>query len=90
MVREAKRKSPEYKRNSTAELAKYLTAFPSVNLFGEVKKIVGDGLVDLTDEDDSDLQMKPMYSDFSSVLMVAAFLPGVIYIRSHPPVSNQA
>ena len=60
MIREAKRKDLEYKRFATAELAKYLTAFSSVNLFEEVKEIVEDGIADLNDDEDGDLQMKPM------------------------------
>jgi len=61
MIREAKRKDLEYKRFATAELAKYLTAFSSINLFEEVKEIVEDGIADLNDDEDADLQMKPMY-----------------------------
>lgn len=61
LIREAKRKDMEYKRFATAELEKYLTSFSSINLFDEVKDIVEDGLAELNDEDDSDLQMKPMY-----------------------------
>jgi hypothetical protein len=61
LIREAKRKDLEYKRFATAELEKYLTSFSSINLFDEVKDIVEDGLAELNDEDDSDLQMKPMY-----------------------------
>jgi len=61
MIREAKRKDLEYKRFATAELAKYLTAFSSITLFEEVKEIVEDGIVDLNDDEDADLQMKPMY-----------------------------
>jgi len=61
MIREAKRKDLEYKRFATAELAKYLTAFSSMNLFEEVKEIVEDGIADLNDDEDADLQMKPMY-----------------------------
>jgi hypothetical protein len=60
MIREAKRKDLEYKRFATAELAKYLTAFSSMNLFEEVKEIVEDGIADLNDDEDADLQMKPM------------------------------
>jgi len=61
MIREAKRKDLEYKRFATAEVAKYLTAFSSINLFEEVKEIVEDGIADLNDDEDADLQMKPMY-----------------------------
>ena len=61
MIREAKRKDLEYKRFATAELAKYLTAFSSINLFEEVKEIVEDGIADLNEDEDADLQMKPMY-----------------------------
>jgi len=61
MIREAKRKDLEYKRFATAELAKYLTAFSTINLFDEVKDIVEDGIAELNeDSDDNDLQMKPM------------------------------
>ena len=61
MIREAKRKDLEYKRFATAELAKYLTAFSTINLFEDVKEIVEDGIADLNGDDDDDLQMKPMY-----------------------------
>jgi hypothetical protein len=61
MIREAKRKDLEYKRFATAELDKYLTNFSSINLFEEVKDIVEDGLAEINDDDESDLQMKPMY-----------------------------
>jgi hypothetical protein len=64
MIREAKRKDLEYKRHATAELAKYLTAFPIINIFDEVKQIVEDGISDLNDDDDGDLQMKPVYLTF--------------------------
>ena len=64
MIREAKRRDLEYKRHATAELAKYLTAFPTINIFDEVKQIVGDGISELNDDDDGDLQMKPMYLTF--------------------------
>jgi hypothetical protein len=50
----------EYKRYSTLELSKYLSAFSSLNLFEEVKQIIEDGLEELDDEEDDDLQMKPM------------------------------
>jgi hypothetical protein len=61
MIREAKRTDLEYKRFATAELAKYLSAFPAVNLFDKVKEIVEDGLAELNEDDDGDLLMKPMY-----------------------------
>jgi hypothetical protein len=61
MVRETKRTDLEYKRFATAEFAKYLSAFPSINLFGQVKEIVAEGLIELNDDEDNDLQMKPMY-----------------------------
>jgi hypothetical protein len=64
MIREAKRKDLEYKRHATAELAKYLTAFPTINIFEDVKQIVEDGISELNDDDDVDLQMKPMYPTF--------------------------
>jgi hypothetical protein len=71
MVREAKRKDFEYKRYATAEMAKYLSAFPSINLFDPITEIVEEGLSDLDDEDDGDLQMKPMYSHFLTLLTIA-------------------
>jgi hypothetical protein len=43
-------------------MAKYLSAFPAINMFDPVTEIVEEGLSDLDDEDDGDLQMKPMYS----------------------------
>jgi hypothetical protein len=61
MIREAKRKDLEYKRFATAELEKYLSSFSSINLFEEVKDIVEDGLAEINDDDDSDLELKPMY-----------------------------
>jgi hypothetical protein len=64
MIREAKRKDLDYKRHATAELAKYLIAFPTMNIFDEVKQIVEDGISELNDDDDGDLQMKPMYLTF--------------------------
>jgi hypothetical protein len=64
MIREAKRKDFEYKRHSTAELTKYLTAFPTINLFDQVKEIIEDGIAELNDEDDGDLQIKPVYVTF--------------------------
>lgn len=42
-------------------MAKYLSAFPSANLFTPVTEIIDEGISELDDEDDSDLQMKPMY-----------------------------
>ena len=60
VIREAKRKDLEYKRYATAEMAKYLSAFSSLNLFEHVKEIVEDGLEELNEEEDDDLQMKPM------------------------------
>jgi hypothetical protein len=41
-------------------MVKYLSAFSSLNLFENVKEIVEDGLEELNDEEDDDLQMKPM------------------------------
>jgi len=67
MIREAKRKDLEYKRNSIVELAKYLTAFPTINIFDQVREIVGDGISELNEEDDGDLQMKPMYLHFKAI-----------------------
>jgi hypothetical protein len=61
MIREAKRKDLEYKRFATTELAKFVSAFPEINLFEQVKDIVEEGLEELNDDDDNDLQMKPMY-----------------------------
>ena len=61
LMRESKRKDLEYKRYATAEFAKYLSTFESVNLFNEVKEIVEDGFEELNEEDENDLQMKPMY-----------------------------
>jgi hypothetical protein len=61
LIREAKRKDLEYKRFATAELEKYLSSFSSINLFEEVKDIVEDGLAEINDDDDSDLELKPMY-----------------------------
>ena len=60
MIRESKRKDLEYKRHATAEFVKFLEVFSSVNLFDIVKEIVMDGLNELN-EDDEDLQMKPVY-----------------------------
>lgn len=60
MIREAKRKDLEYKRHSTLELSKYLSDFSSLNLFRQVKEIIEDGLTELNEEDEDDLQMKPM------------------------------
>src|SRR5436305_2927472 len=77
MIREAKRKDLEYKRSATAEFAKYLNAFPNVNLFEEVKEIVQEGLEELNEDEDNDLQMKPMYvitlnlSNYSRLLLRA-------------------
>ena len=62
VIREAKRKDLEYKRYATAELVKYLKAFPSVNLIDSVKEIIEDGLEELNEEDESDLQLKPVYA----------------------------
>ena len=73
MIREAKRKDPEYKRFAIADLAKYLSTFPSINLFDHVKEIVEDGLAELNDEDDSDLQMKPMYAEVIDILIIVDF-----------------
>jgi hypothetical protein len=67
MIREAKRKDLEYKRHSTVELAKYLTIFPTINIFDQVKEIVEDGISELNDDDDGDLQMKPMYLHFKTL-----------------------
>ena len=88
MVREAKRKDLEYKRFATADLAKYLSTFPSVNLFGQVKEIVEDGLAELNDEEDNDLQMKPMYVNFVAVLTIADSFYGQICIHFHQLHSN--
>jgi hypothetical protein len=66
MVREAKRKDLEYKRHATAELGKYLTAFPTIDTFDEVKQIVQEGISELNEDDDGDLQLKPMYLHFKS------------------------
>lgn len=66
MIREAKRKDIEYKRHSTVELAKYLTAFSTINIFDQIKEIVEDGISELNDDDDGDLQMKPMYFHFKN------------------------
>jgi hypothetical protein len=41
-------------------MAKYLSAFSTLNLFEHVKEIVDDGLEELNEEEDDDLQMKPM------------------------------
>lgn len=68
MIREAKRKDLEYKRFATADLAKYLSTFPSVNLFEQVKEIIEDGLAELNDDEENDLQMKPMYVNFVIIL----------------------
>jgi hypothetical protein len=65
MVREAKRKDLHYKRHATAEMAKYVAAFPSINLFDPVVEIIEEGLSELDEEDDTDLQTKPMYHTFS-------------------------
>jgi hypothetical protein len=73
MIREARRKDIEYKRFATAELAKFVSAFSSINLFEPVKEIVEDGLSELNDEDDSDLQMKPMYMIFDYNLTIVVF-----------------
>lgn len=61
MIREAKRTDLEYKRSATAELAKFLSSFPSINLFEQVKEIAEGGLSDLNHDEDNDLQMKPVY-----------------------------
>ena len=55
----------EYKRLAVAELARYLSAFPNVDLIDAVKEIVEEGLAVLN-EDDDDLQMKPMYVIYES------------------------
>ena len=68
MIREAKRKDVEYKRYATAELAKYLTAFSTINIFDQVKEIVEEGISELNEDDDGDLQMKPMYLHFCNSL----------------------
>jgi hypothetical protein len=60
LIREAKRKDLEYKRHATTEFGTYLSAFSSLNLFPEVKDIVEESLDELDDEEDNDLQMKPM------------------------------
>lgn len=73
MIREAKRTDLEYKRFATAELTNYLSAFPSIQLFEEVKEIVEVGLTDLNDDEDNDLQMKPMSMIFIHFLMVVVF-----------------
>ena len=73
MVREAKRKDLEYKRHATVELAKFLTAFASVNLIEPVKEVVEDGIEELNEEDESDLQMKPVYTSIASMLIVGDF-----------------
>jgi hypothetical protein len=70
MIREAKRTDLEYKRFAIAELTNYVSAFPSLNLFEQVKEIVEDGLAELNDEEDNDLQMKPMYLTFVYFLMI--------------------
>jgi hypothetical protein len=54
-------------------MAKYLSAFPSINLFDPVTEIVEEGLSDLDDEDDDDLQMKPMYFHFLVLLTTAGY-----------------
>jgi hypothetical protein len=61
MIREAKRKDLEYKRHATAAFGRFLGSFTSINLFDEVKEIVQDGLEELKEEDENDLQMKPVY-----------------------------
>jgi hypothetical protein len=61
MIREAKRKDLDYKRSAIAELEKYLLTFPSIHLFEQVKEVIENDLTDLSEEDDTDLQMKPMF-----------------------------
>jgi len=60
MIREAKRKDLEYKRHATMEFGTYLSAFSSMNLFQQVQEIVEESLEELDDDEDNDLQMKPM------------------------------
>ena len=42
-------------------MAKYLSAFPSTNQFDPVIEIIEEAISELDHEDDSDLQLKPMY-----------------------------
>jgi hypothetical protein len=67
MVREAKRKDLEYKRHATGEFAKFLIVFDLLNLFESVQDTIEEGLDELTEEDDGDLQMKPMYSPLCQI-----------------------
>ena len=83
MIREAKRKDLEYKRFAIADLAKYLSTFTSVNLFAQVKEIVEDGLAELNDDEDNDLQMKPMYVKFVATLTIVDSFYGQICIHFH-------
>ena len=89
MVREAKRTDLEYKRYATAELTKYLSAFPSINLFEQVKEIVEEGLIELNDDDDNDLQMKPMYMISISFLTIVDFSLEQTCTLLHQLHSNQ-
>ena len=94
MIREAKRRDLEYKRFATADLAKYLSTFTSVNLFGQVKEIVQDGLAELNDDEEDDLQMKPMYANFVSVLTIVDSFYGQIcihfrHLHSNPPSTHR-
>src|SRR5947207_6618624 len=88
MIREAKRKDLEYKRFATADLAKYFSTFPSINHFEEVKEIVDEGLTELNDDEDNDLQMKPMYMNSFGILTIVDFSSGQICIHSHQLRSN--
>lgn len=61
MIREAKRKDLEYKRHATMEFGTYLSAFSTFNIFRAIQDIVVESLEELDNEDDDgDLQMKPM------------------------------
>ena len=70
------------------ELSKYLSAFSSLNLFEEVKQIIEDGLEELDDEEDDDLQMKPMWVKFNLDLIIENYCSGQTYTLSPQRASN--
>lgn len=90
MIREANRKDLEYKRLATAELGKYLSAFPSIHLFEQIKQIVQNGLDELNEDGEGDLQTKPMYSNLSLHLTVVGFYFERICIPSRPLATSPA
>jgi hypothetical protein len=87
MIREAKRVDLEYKRSAVAELTRYLNAFSAVNLFDAVKEIVEEGL-SLLNEDDDDLQMKPVYVIYIRPLIVVDLCCEQTYTLLPSPVFN--